>query len=106
MSEIETARRTWQSFDDDSQMRCYLGVKGRVTLAELVDHFAERYPHVDPMTLDLNFVTATWDEPPTADDIAKRESWRAQKAERHACWERDMYAKLKAKFETSESVAS
>jgi hypothetical protein len=97
----ENARRCWESKDDDSQMRCYLGMKGRVTLGELVEHFAEKYPHVDPMMLNLNYCTATWSEPPNADDVALRERNRAWTAERRDRWEADMYVKLKAKFEPS-----
>ena len=104
MSVDEEARRCWQSSDDDSQMRCYLGMQGRITLAELIEHFAEKYPHVDPMRLNLNYVTATWEEPPTADDLAKREAWRVQKAQRQARWEEEMYARLKAKFEGASKV--
>lgn len=42
--------RSWKS-SDDTTMRCYLGMEGRITLRELVDHFTETYPHVDPMSL-------------------------------------------------------
>jgi hypothetical protein len=91
--------RAWETDAPDSQMRCYLGMKGRITVAELISHFAEKYPHVDPMTVELNYSTAAWTEPPTVDDIAQRESVRAWKAERQESWERQMYAKLKAKFE-------
>lgn len=91
--------RCWESGDADSQMRCYLGMKNRITLGELIEHFAEKYPHVDPMTLNLNYATATWSEPPTADDLAKREANRVWQAERQARWKADTYAKLKAKFE-------
>jgi hypothetical protein len=96
----EKPHRSWQSKDDDSQMRCYLGMEGRVTLGELVRHFAERYPHVDPMSLELNYSTAAWSEPPTADEIANREKNRAWHAERLASWERETYDRLRAKFAT------
>lgn len=98
-------RRRWQTNSDDSQMRCYIGMKGRVSIGELVEHFAEKYPHVDPMSLDLNFSSATWEEPPTADDIAKREesrTWQAQRTER---WERETYDRLKKKFERNAAEA-
>lgn len=101
----ENPQRSWQSKDDDSQMRCYLGMEGRVTLGELVAHFAEKYPHVDPMSLELNYATAVWSEPPTADDVAKREANRAWTADRQARWEADMYAKLKAKFDPMPAAA-
>jgi hypothetical protein len=93
--------RSWKTADDDSGMRCYLGMQGRVTLRELLEHFAEEYPHVDPMTLALNFATVVWDEPATPEDIAQREAFRAKQADRQERWERDTYARLKAKFEMS-----
>lgn len=94
----DAANRSWATKADDSPVRCYLGMKGRITLAELLAHFAEKYPHVDPMTLELNYSTVVWEEPPTADDLAQREEHRAWHAERQARWERDTYERLKAKF--------
>lgn len=91
--------RAWETREPDSQMRCYLGMEGRITVAELISHFAEHYPHVDPMTLQLNYATVAWTEPPTVDDIVLRERDRAWKVKRQDRWERAMYAKLKTKFE-------
>lgn len=93
----EKARRSWESM---TTARCGAtsAWRGESPLGQVVEHFAEKYPHV-PMSLNLNYATATWSEPPTADDRAKREANRAWSAERQARWEADMYAKLKAKFE-------
>jgi hypothetical protein len=91
--------RAWKKGTEDSPMQCYLGMQGRVTIAHLVEHFAENYPHVDPMQLRLNFATATWEEPPTPADIAYREECRARHAERTEQWERETYERLKVKFE-------
>jgi hypothetical protein len=93
--------RAWKKGADDSPMVCYLGMKGRVTVADLVQHFAEEYPHVDPMCLRLNFATVTWEEPPTPADIAHRAEVRARHAERTEQWERDTLVRLKAKYESS-----
>jgi hypothetical protein len=76
-------------------------MEGRVTVQELIDHFAEHYPHVDPMGIALNFVTAVWEEPATPEDIAQREANWAAQAERKERWERETYDRLKAKFEMS-----
>jgi len=91
--------RSWKTVDDNSEMSCYLGMQGRVTVRELIDHFKAQYPHVDPMTVALNFVTAVWAEPATPEDIAQREAWRAKQAARTERWERETYDRLKAKFE-------
>jgi len=93
--------RIWATKADDSWMSCYLGMQHRITLRELVDHFAEHYPHVDPLTLSLNFTTVKWSEPPTEADLAARAANRARNAERHEAWQRKAYAELKAKFEPS-----
>lgn len=91
--------RAWATADEDSPMVCYLGMEGRVTIGELIEHFAEKYPHVDPMALRLNCATVKWEEAPTPEDIASREKNRAWQAARQERWERDAYARLKEKFE-------
>jgi hypothetical protein len=90
--------RSWKTSDDDSAMRCSLGMEGRVTLREILDHFAEKYPHVDPMCLEFNFATVVWDEPPTADDMADRQKRRADHAARTERWERETLERLTAKY--------
>lgn len=90
--------RSWKTGDDDAQMRCYLGMQGRITLRDLLDHFAEKYPHVDTMDLQFNFATVVWDEPPTPDDVALRQKHRADQAARTEAWERKTYDRLRAKY--------
>ena len=91
--------RAWAKNADDSTMRCYMGIEGRVTLAELAAHFWQNYPLVDVSELQLNFATVVWEEPPTADDIRKRQDWRAEKARRLEQWERETYERLRKKYE-------
>lgn len=83
---------------DDSPMRCYLGMEGRVTVRQVIEHFAETYPNVDPMDVELNYATAVWEEPATDEDRAKREAWAAKQAERTERWERETFARLQAKY--------
>jgi hypothetical protein len=64
-----------------------------------VSHFNQHYPHVLPGDIQLNFATAVWEEPPTADDLAARTAWRTKQAERQERWERETYLRLKAKFD-------
>ena len=91
-------RRCWVN-DEDDMMRCYLGgMKGRVPLGELLDHFAKKYPHVDVRTVELNYCTAVWEEPSTEADRAQRQAWRKHHADRIEKWERETYARLKAKY--------
>lgn len=99
MGEFDHHRRTWQTAEENSNIRCFLGMRGRVTLHELIDHFAEHYPHVDPYDLELNAATVTWEEPPTEEDLALRAARQQAHDERHARWERETYERLKDKFE-------
>jgi len=91
--------RSWKTDGDDSPMVCYLGMRGRVTLAEVRDHFAAHYPHVDIWSLQINFCTAVWEEPSTPEDVAKKAANRARQAERQERWERETLVRLKAKYE-------
>jgi len=93
----EDPRRSWKNHAYDT-MSCYLSMKGRVPLGELLDHFAEKYPHVDPRELQLNYVTIKWEETPTAEEVAKLEAWRADREQRQERWERQTYERLKAKY--------
>lgn len=94
--------RAWKMGNEDSPMCCYLGMEGRVTIGDLVQHFTENYPHVDPMALRLNFATVKWEEPPTPEDEEKRRQQRVEHARRKEHWERETYDRLKAKFEGAE----
>lgn len=93
----ESPRRYWKTKEYNT-MQCYLAMKGRVPLGELLDHFAEKYPHVNPRTVELNYATATWDEPPTDEDRENLAAKQACHAERHEKWERETYQRLKTKF--------
>lgn len=95
-------RRSWKSSADDSPMHCYLGMHHRITMPELVAYFAEHYPHVDPNTLQMNFITVVWDEPATEEERTRRTEHHAAHDARHAKWERDTYERLKEKFESAE----
>lgn len=98
----EHATRAWATKERDSHMSCYLGMNGRVSLGELISHFEQHYPHVDPMSVRLNYATAQWLEPPTIDDLNRRnanERWAAERLEK---WEQETYKRLKAKFETTK----
>lgn len=90
--------RSWKAEDDHSGMRCYLGMEGRITIEDIFAHFAEHYPHVDPMKLELNFATATWDEPASPEDIEHRRKQRADYALRQEKWERETLERLTEKY--------
>lgn len=103
--------RTWESGAADSPMICRAALSGSVPLPELVvwlnEHVLDR-PHVrvDPGGVTLNFATVTWPEPPTDEEVAARVEHERVRAERHAAWERETYARLRAKFKDEESDES
>lgn len=99
MGEIDPKpNRSWVSDEEDSDMRNYLGMKGRVSMADVLRHFAERYPHVRPDDIQINFGTVVWEDRPTHVEIADREAWRKKKADRLEEWERSTLARLKEKY--------
>lgn len=98
MGEFVRYRRVWSTKEKGSPMSCYLAVEGRVTVAEVIEHFKETYPEVDPLGVDLNFTTAHWEEPATPEDLAERERREAWHQERLEKWERETYERLKKKF--------
>lgn len=99
---FKEVRRHWQSSKEDSQISCYLGMQGRITLAALLVHLAEVVPDGTPDDqIGLNFATVTWVDEPTAAERDDRARRNASHDERHAKWERDTYERLKAKFEPS-----
>lgn len=92
--------RSWRDHNrDEPVMRCRLQ-GSRMTIQQLSDYLAEHYPHLDIYNdVTVTGFAAVWEEPPSADEAAQIEIWRARQAERHEAWERKTYAQLKAKFE-------
>lgn len=99
---IVRVTRTFKNHRKPWIVHCYATMKNRLTLREIFDLFTEEYPDIDPWSVELNFTSAVWDDEPTADEIAKWEEWERKQATRQDRWEREMYTKLKAKFEGTE----
>jgi len=92
-------RRYWSSKDPEQpKMRVYVGIKGRATLADLMSYVEENSPGVGPSQIELNFASAVWTEPPTAEEIEQNREWEATRELNREEWERKQYEKLKAKF--------
>jgi len=100
----EKPRRYWATNADDSPRSNYLQVR-KMTIGELREHFDVHYPHVDFEALEIGGIQLRWHDAPTEDELAQRERQRRNHDERHAKWERDMFAKLKAKFEPATDPA-
>lgn len=96
-------RRYFKSHKDSENPRivCYLGVR-KMTIDELRDHFVVHYPEVDFGSLEIGGIQLRWEDAPTEEELAARERQRRNHDERHAKWEREMFAKLKAKFEPTD----
>jgi hypothetical protein len=91
--------RSWVSKDSDRR-RVYSGMIGRLSLAELRAFLDEHAPGVPDDQVMLNYATVVWETDPTEDELTQREQQRRRQAERQTEWERGMYEKLKAKFES------
>jgi hypothetical protein len=96
--------RSWESKADDSQVSCFLHMQHRITVRELLDHFAEHYPHVDMDSVQINYATAKWMEQPTEEELEERAAGRARWEEHHEAWERRTLAELKEKYESGEKT--
>ena len=95
--ELGEPRRYWVSKDNDSEMCVYVALKGRIPLSDLIAYVAER--GIDPSQVGVNFPTVKWTELATPEESDARLQHRRRAEERHAKWERETYAKLRAKFE-------
>lgn len=91
-------RWTWES-RGSSTRNGYLAMEGRISLAELTAHMAEVAPHAGPNDLMLNWATVVWQREATAEELEERAEAHRRWQERHEAWERETYARLKAKFE-------
>jgi hypothetical protein len=88
-------RRTWAT-KDHTEILCYQGIAGRVLIPELIAAFEEA--GVDWRKVALNFATATWNDLPTDDEIARQSKWDADQRERTERWERETLARLTTKY--------
>lgn len=90
-------RRSWITSASDSQRSNRLTVH-RMTLRDLREHFADRYPDVDVDGLELVNALLYWEDEPTSDELEQRALIRRAHDARHEQWERETYARLHAKF--------
>lgn len=99
-------RRYFKSHKDPENQRivCYLGVR-KMTLDELRDHFTVHYPEVDFGSLEIGGIQLHWEDEPTPEELGQRERQRRNHDQRHAQWERETFARLKAKFEPNPDPA-
>lgn len=81
---------------------CYMGMDGRLSVADLIGHLAQVAPGVPLEEVGINFGTVTWVDDATDEEKRQRAAWRAESAARRAKWERETYERLKAQFEPSE----
>ena len=95
-------QRNWSTKDSDIRS-CYLGMEGRITLQNLVDHLTKVcHESVDIGNVLLNFATVKWEEPASEEERAERVQQHKAWERRHEQWERETLAKLKAKYERTE----
>jgi hypothetical protein len=90
----------WSRTSADGQtMTGHLFVDGRGSLAELVDHLAQVAPGVSLDEVTVGGCAVMWQRPATPEELAAWAEWQRLREERHDQWERETYARLRAKFE-------
>lgn len=95
---LSTHRRCWATKAHDL-MHIYQGMEGRIPIPELIAAFEEA--GVDWRKVQLNFATATWDEPPTTEEIDAQAERDARQAARTEAWERETLVRLTEKYKTA-----
>ena len=91
-------RWSWQSDDNDIRT-AYMAVDGRMSIAELIEHMKNVAPGVDIADIHVNWATVVWSRPATKEELTIRRQAQARWEARHEAWERETYARLKAKYE-------
>lgn len=69
---FKEVRRHVISATDDDHRSCYLGMDGRVALADLLAHLQEVAPGVSYEDLGINFGTVTWVDDATDEEKRTR----------------------------------
>lgn len=91
-------RRNIISKDDDDHRSCYMGMQGRLSLADLIDHLSVVAPGKSLDEIGINFATVKWVDDATDEEKRDRAERQRRADERHAQWERETYERLKVKF--------
>jgi hypothetical protein len=101
VSELGDVRWSWESRDNNTRVG-YVGVKGRISIAELIARMQEIAPGVGLDDIDVNFATVKWTRPANAEELAERQAWDDRQRERQEKWERETLARLTAKYGSGE----
>jgi hypothetical protein len=97
MGEMEQVRWTWQSRDNDLRTG-YMTVKGRVSIAELIEHMKTVATDASLEDIQVNFATVTWTRQATAEELVVRDEMNERHRQRHEAWERRTLATLMEKY--------
>jgi hypothetical protein len=92
-------RRNIPSRDDHDHSACLMSMRGRVPVTVLLAHLEKVAPGIPLDKIGINFGTVTWLDDATEQEKHDRAEHQRTWEARHAQWEREIYAKLRAKFE-------
>lgn len=95
--EIEPFRWSWKTSDGDL-LAGYAGIKGTISVTELIAHVRKTLPDISPDDIEVNFATIRVVRPATDEEIQERECWKKRQEERHEKWERETYERLREKY--------
>jgi hypothetical protein len=96
--EFEDIRRHGIGKGKEHLRACYMGMRGRVTLQELIDHLAIVAPEHALSEFKVNFATVTWEDQATEEELQVQRENDRKNRERHERWEREYYERLKEKY--------
>ncbi|WP_146079393.1 hypothetical protein [Rathayibacter sp. AY2B9] len=90
--------RTKNRSYSENQRHNYVGMKGRVSLPDLLAYLEKHAPGVPLENVGLNWATVVWVDAATPEEIAENERAKARQKARRREGELRMLAELRAKY--------
>lgn len=97
VGEFKEASWAWKSKDSDVRVG-YMGMSGRVSVADLIEHLRKITPDVLISDILLNYATVKWERPATPEELAERAARYAESDRKREEWERTALARLLEKY--------
>jgi hypothetical protein len=91
-------RRTRAHGFDGALRHNYVGMQGRVSVEALLTFLAENTPDTGLDQVFLNWTTAVWVDPATAEELSAQAAAAAKRAAALEAWERKTLAELTEKY--------
>lgn len=93
-----TIKRTHPKTFSGDRRHSYVGMEGRVGLADLLRFVEENAPTLTYDEIGLNWMTVVWEDDATPEEVAEQTERTAEQKRRLEAWERRTLADLIAKY--------